>query len=201
MRKIIFLYLLMISVVSYAKTTPEIYEVYDLKGNKLLMSKSDNEVHSMASLTKLMTAYVFLKYYPKNIDKCVTHISDQDNDTIKHTHTRIEKNKAISCENLIAIMLLVSDNYAASAIARSIPNMTKEQFFDLMNKEANRLGMKNTYYKDSSGLSFENKTTAIDLLKLTKEIMKDEKMKKLASIYGLELDTGEKKLYLKTVIN
>lgn len=197
MKKIIYLCLGLLSMTSYAKTIPEIYEVYDLKNNKVLMSKSENEVHSIASLTKLMTAHVFLKYYPQDLNQCVSHISDEDKDTIKNTHTRIDKNKSISCENLLQLMLLVSDNYAASAIAGSLPNTTREEFYTLMNKEAQTIGMKNTYYKDASGLSFENKSTANDLLKLVKVIQQNEKLKALSSMYGLKLNTGEKSIEFK----
>lgn len=177
--------------------TPSIYEVYDLNDNKILMSYNENEIHSIASLTKLMTAHVFLKYYPYDLKKCVAEISNDDNDTIKNTHTKILKNKPISCENLLQLMLLVSDNYAASSISRSLPNKSKSDFFDLMNKEARSIGMKNTFYKDSSGLSFENKSTANDLLKLVKVLMKNPKMKQLASLYGVELNTGEKSIIFK----
>lgn len=199
MKKIIVAIICLFSIAAQAKNniTPSIYEIYDLNSNKILTSKNENEVHSMASLTKLMTAHVFLKYYPYDLDKCVSHVSNEDNDTIKNTRTRIVKNKPISCENLLQLMLLVSDNYAASAIAGSIPHKTRADFFDLMNKEAKKIGMKNTFYKDSSGLSFENKTTASDLLKLVKVLMKNDKLKELASLYGVELNTGEKNIVFK----
>lgn len=199
MKKLIFAIICVFSMAANAKntTTPSIYEVYDLNDNKILTSKNENQVHSMASLTKLMTAHVFLKYYPGNLKKCVSEVSNEDNDIIKNTHTRIIKNKPISCENLLQLMLLVSDNYAASALAGSIPNKNREDFFELMNKETKSIGMKNTFYKDSSGLSFENKTTASDLLKLVKILMKSEKLKELASLYGLELNTGEKNIIFK----
>lgn len=197
MKNLIFILFSLISATVIAKTKPEIYALYDLNNNKVLMSKNENEVHSMASLTKLMTAHVFLKYYPQDISQCVSSISEEDTDTVKHTHTRIEKEKSISCENLLKLMLLVSDNYAASAISRSIPNKTKEEFYTLMNKEANMIGMRNTYYKDATGLSFENKTTANDLFKLVKVLYKNEKIKELSSLYGLKLDTGEKKIDFK----
>lgn len=197
MKKLFLTLSMIFSMNSYAVNLPEIYEVYDLKSNKLLLSKSENESHSIASLTKLMTAHVFTKYYKGDINKCVTFITEEDKDTIKNTKTRIYKNKAISCDNLMQIMLLVSDNYAASALAGSIPQVSKEEFYTLMNQEANNLGMNNTYYKDSSGLSFENKSTATDLLKLIKVVMKNEKIKDFSGTYGVRLNNGEKSLEFK----
>lgn len=197
MKKILLTLSILLSINAYAVTYPEIYEVYDLKTNKILTAKSENEQHSIASLTKLMTAHVFFKYYKGDIDKCITYISEEDKDTIKNTKTRIYKNKAISCDNLMQLMLVVSDNYAASAMAGSIPEVTKQEFYTLMNQEANNLGMTNTYYKDSSGLSFENKSTATDLLKLIKTVMKNEKIKDFSSTYGMNLSNGDKKIEFK----
>lgn len=199
MKNLLISIICLFSMAAHAKTdiTPSIYQVYDLNNNTILTSKNENQVHSIASLTKLMTAHVFLKYYPENLNKCVSQVSNADNDTIKNTRTRILKNKPISCENLLQLMLLASDNYAASAIAGSIPNKSRKDFFDLMNKEAKNIGMKNTFYKDSSGLSFENKSTASDLLKLVKVIMKNAKLKQLSSLYGVQLNTGEKNIIFK----
>lgn len=199
MKKILISILCLLSMAANAKpnTTPSIYEVYDLNDNKILTSQNENQLHSIASVTKLMTAHVFLKYYPYDLKKCVSKVSEEDNDNIKNTHTKIVKNRPISCENLLQLMLLVSDNYAASAIAGSIPDKTREDFFQLMNKEAQAIGMKHTFYKDSSGLSFENQSTASDLLKLVKVLMKNAKMKQLASLYGIELNTGEKNIVFK----
>lgn len=199
MKKILYILLLTLQNYSLAATLtiPSIYEVYDLNTNKILMSKSESNPHSIASLSKLMTAHVFLKYYTENINKCVTYISDEDRDTIKNTHTKIYKDKAISCLSLLQLMLLVSDNYAASALANSIPKITKSQFYNLMNKEALEIGMKNTFFKDSSGLSFENQSTAEDLLKLIKVLMKNEKIKELSGTYAVNLQNGSKIILFK----
>lgn len=201
MKKLLLVCLLMFNIHNYvlakSVSTPDIYEVYDLKTNKVLSSKSENDSHSIASLSKLMTAHVFLKYYKGNVDNCVTYISDEDKDTIKNTHTRIYKYKAISCVNLLQLMLLASDNYAASALAGSIPQVSKTQFYELMNQESQKIGMTNTFYKDSSGLSFENKSTAQDLLKLVKVLMKNEKMKELSGLYAVNLQNGSKKILFK----
>ena len=172
--------------------TPDIYEVFDLTNNKKLLGHNDNQLHSIASLTKLMTAHTFLKYYKEPLNNCVSSISDNENDNIKHTHTRIERNKKISCESLLQLMLLVSDNYAASTISGSIPGVSKEKFYDLMNNEAKNLQMNQTFYKDSSGLSFENQSTANDLINLIKISLTNEKLKQLASTYAVNMTEGDK---------
>lgn len=201
--KKIFLILMMLSVqISFAKssdsdTTPQIYEVFDLSNGKLLESKNENKTHSIASLTKLMTTYTFIRNYKGNLNSCVGVITDDDNDELKHTTTRIEKNKTISCYGLLQLMMLVSDNYAASALADSIPGKSRDDFYDLMNQEAQNLGMKNTFYKDSSGLEFENKSTANDLLKLIKASLENENIKYLSSQYAAEMKVNGKTILFK----
>lgn len=179
------------------KITPQIYEVFDLSHDKILESKNENKVHSMASLTKLMTTYTFIKNYKGNLNNCIGVITDEDDDELKHTTTRIEKNRTISCYDLLQIMMLVSDNYAASALAGSMPGLNRDDFYELMNKEAEKLGMKNTYYKDSSGLEFENKTTANDLIKLIKSSLENEKIKSLSSQYAVQMKVDGKTILFK----
>lgn len=197
MKRLFLLFTVFLSFNVSAVTPPPIYIVYDLKNNHILSSHSQNVQHSIASLTKLMTAYVFLKYYNSDLKTCMSSISDHDKDTIKNTRTRIYKNKAISCLSLMQLMLLSSDNYAASALAGSIPNISRKQFYFLMNQEAKKIGMNQTFYADSSGLSFQNKSTAFDLLKMTKILMNEEIIQKMSGVYALNLKDGKKRIEFK----
>lgn len=155
-----------------------IYLVYDLSNDKIMESLNANKLHPIASLTKLMTAYTFLKYYPYSLYNCNTAITKEDKNI---TNTRLSKNKLYSCEDIVRVMLTVSDNYAASALARSIPGFSKQDFFNKMNEEAYHLNMLHTKYVDSSGLMKTNQSTALDLLNLVKELLQYSKIKELAS--------------------
>lgn len=157
----------------------KIYMVYDLTNDLVLTSKNENKIHPIASVTKLMTAYTFLKYYPYELNECYVTVNKNDNN---ETKSRVKKNKLITCDNMLKIMMTVSDNYAASSLARGIPGISKIQFYNTMNLEAKNLKMNSTYYYDSSGLSPNNRSTAIDLLKLIKEVLRYEKMKEISSV-------------------
>lgn len=204
MKKFLIMMMILSCQISFAKTNekekivePQIYQVFDLTNDKILESKNENKTHSIASLTKLMTTYTFVKNYKGNLNNCVGIITDDDDDDLKHTTTRIEKNRTISCHDLLLLMMLVSDNYAASALAGSIPGLNREDFYNLMNQEAQILKMKNTYYKDSSGLEFENKSTANDLLKLIKVSLKNETIKNLSSQYAVQMKVDGKVILFK----
>lgn len=158
------------------------YIVFDYESNKVLEQKLENKMWSIASLTKLMTAYVFLKK-ENNLQSCSMTITNDDDDTLKFTKTRLEKEYAYSCESLLKMMLTVSDNYAASALARK---HNKNEFIKEMNLVAKKLGMKDTNFVDSSGLSPKNVSTILDYYKLIVAIKQDKKIWNLISNWSTE---------------
>ena len=97
--------------------TAQSYVVYDFTRDKVLESSSPNHVQPIASVTKLMTANVFLEHN-KN-PRCTASITDDDIDYIKGTHTKLPKYTPIACNELLKAMLVHSDNYAAHALSRS----------------------------------------------------------------------------------
>lgn len=141
------------------------YVIFEYGTGNVLESKNADKVWPVASLTKVMTAHVFLKNH-KDIGNCTQTISSADSDTIKFTRTRLKKEVEYQCEELLEAMLTVSDNYAASALARAIPGWSKQDFVNEMNMQAKRWGLKNTHFVDSSGLSPLNVSSASDYSRL-----------------------------------
>ena len=93
------------------------YVVYDFTHNRVLESHAPDSVQPIASVTKLMTANVFLENN-KN-PNCRIAITKEDTDRIKGTGTKLPKNIPISCNELLKAMLVHSDNYAAHALSRA----------------------------------------------------------------------------------
>lgn len=149
---------------AYVPTDNSAYAVFDLNQKKFLEGKGFNLVRPIASVTKLMTAVVFLEEnrYGK---ACQTQILPSDADFIKGTTSPLPKNVNIACGELLKAMLVRSDNTAAHAIAHATP-LNKAQFIARMNSKARELGMTQTYFEDSSGLSSNNVSTVSDLSKL-----------------------------------
>lgn len=151
--------------VSTPAPQPKSYIVYDYHSRKILDYKNPHMVLPIASVTKLMTAYTFLSL---NKDpNCTNQITDEDTDTLKGTRTRLPKYTDIPCHDLLKAMLVGSDNYAASSLARAVRGYSKPQFIHAMNTQAKAFGMHNTHFKDSSGLSPQNVSTVSDLLTLS----------------------------------
>ena len=174
------LLLLCLNLPVFAKPVPVlIYSVMDLSNDSYLEQSNINRLHSIASLTKLMTAYVLIKNHP-GIETCTSKITLEDRDLLKNTKTHIVKDETISCKKLLQAMLIMSDNWAASSLARSLPGKSSSQFIGLMNEQASKWGMKMTYFKDSSGLSPENLSTVKDLNILVKNVLSVNLIKNLS---------------------
>ncbi|QEH47588.1 D-alanyl-D-alanine carboxypeptidase [Aggregatibacter actinomycetemcomitans] len=190
MLKNVFPLLILLPTVAIAQS----YVVYDFTHNKVLESGAPNTVRPIASVTKLMTANVFLEHN-KN-PRCTASITDDDFDYIKGTHTKLPKYTPISCRELLKMMLVHSDNYAAHALSRSA-GMTRLQFIGKMNEKARQLGMKSTRFSDSSGLSNHNVSSVMDLVKLTKYSMKKTEIKAFSNISSTYVKARKRNVFVK----
>jgi D-alanyl-D-alanine endopeptidase (penicillin-binding protein 7) len=92
-------------------------------------------------------------------------ITDDDVDREKHTGSRLRLGARLSRDDMLHIALMSSENRAASALGRHYPGGLPG-FVAAMNAKAKMLGMKNTHYVDSTGLSRHNVSSAHDLAKL-----------------------------------
>lgn len=134
--------------------------VVDQINKRVLYAKKDEQVVPIASITKLMTALVVLEAKLPMEDRIV--IAREDYDRVKRQPSRLGAGTSMSRGDLLKIMLMASENRAAAALARTHPGGTPA-FIAAMNQKALELGMPETRFVDSSGLSDENVSTARDL--------------------------------------
>jgi D-alanyl-D-alanine endopeptidase (penicillin-binding protein 7) len=137
--------------------------VIDQQSSEVLFEKNANVALPIASVTKLMTALVVVE---AGLDhKEMLTITDDDIDRLKHTGSRLRIGARLSRDDMLHIALMSSENRAASALGRNYPGGLTA-FVNAMNAKAKSLGMINTHYVDSTGLSYNNVSTAYDLAKL-----------------------------------
>lgn len=173
--------------------TGQSYVVYDFSQNRVLESHQANQIKPIASVTKLMTANIFLEH---NTDKhCTAAITAADTDFIKGTYTHLPKNKPIACQELLKAMLVQSDNYAAHALSRAA-GMSRAQFIQKMNQKAKQLGMHSTHFKDSSGLSSENVSSVADLVKLSRYSLQKQAIRELSNTRATLVKAGNRHIYM-----
>ena len=137
--------------------------VMDINTGKTLYQKNPAQVRPIASLTKLMTSLVVLDAR-QNLNQTLT-IDQNDRDNIKHTYSRVRFGTKVSRRDALHLALMSSENRMASALARHYPG-GRSAFIRAMNNKARQLGMRNSRFYDSTGLSTRNVSTARDLAKL-----------------------------------
>jgi D-alanyl-D-alanine endopeptidase (penicillin-binding protein 7) len=137
--------------------------VLDQSSSEILFEKNAKVALPIASITKLMTSLVVVESN-QNMDEVLT-VTDEDIDREKNTHSRLRIGSQLTRANMLHIALMSSENRAASALGRHYPGGL-QAFVAAMNAKAKSLGMNNTHYVDSSGLSSSNVASAHDLAKL-----------------------------------
>ncbi len=137
--------------------------VLDQANSEVLFEKNANVALPIASITKMMTGLVVVESN-QDMDEVLT-ITDDDIDQEKHTGSRLKVGTRLTRAAMLQLALMSSENRAASALGRNYPGGLPA-FVDAMNAKARTLGMSDTYYVDSSGLSKRNMASARDLAKL-----------------------------------
>lgn len=135
----------------------------DALSGKTLYKKNADTVKSIASITKLMTAMVVLD---ANLPLTEELVIDQgDIDRLKGTSSRLPMGTKLNRVEMLRLALMSSENRTASALARHYPG-GKTAFIAAMNRKATELGMTDTHFADSTGLTPKNVSTASDLVKM-----------------------------------
>ena len=150
------------------------YVLLDFNTGQVLAQKNADDKLPMASLTKLMTAYIVfsaLKSGQLTLDTPVT-ISKAAWRT-GGSRMFLNPGSQVTVLNLLKGMIVESGNDATVALAEKVGG-TQAGFVTLMNDYARRLGLNSTHYEDVDGLPKpEHFTTARDLATLATDIISD----------------------------
>ncbi|WP_042883913.1 D-alanyl-D-alanine carboxypeptidase family protein [Cupriavidus necator] len=150
--------------------------LYDVTSGQALASQNADARIEPASLTKLMTAYLaFEALKEKRLTLEQTVVPTSLVLKVKSDESRmfIEPNKPVSVQDLLLGLIVQSGNDAALALAEAVGG-SEEGFVAMMNREAQRMGMKNTHFTNTDGIPDPNHyTTAVDLATLTTRLIKD----------------------------
>ncbi|MBA1264831.1 D-alanyl-D-alanine carboxypeptidase family protein [Stutzerimonas sp. NM35] len=151
------------------------YVLMDAASGKVLVESGGDERLPPASLTKLMTAYIATLEIQKG------KIAESDMVTVSEKAWRtggsrmfIQVNTQVSVDDLLHGIIIQSGNDASVAMAEYIAG-SEEAFADLMNAAAQRLGMSNTHFVNSTGLPHpEHYSSASDMAKLARAIIYED---------------------------
>jgi D-alanyl-D-alanine endopeptidase (penicillin-binding protein 7) len=169
--------------------------VIDQDTNEVLLSKNDQAVLPIASITKLMTGVV-ISESKLPMDESIT-ITQDDVDTEKGSSSRLKVGTTLTRGELLHLSLMASENRAAHALGRTYPGGL-QAFVDLMNDKAAALGMRDTRYIEPTGLSSKNQSSAKDLATLVSLAYQDPILRELSTSPSHQVEVGKHTLNYKT---
>src|SRR5450830_103112 len=165
--------------------------VVDQDTHEVLLSKNDQAVLPIASLTKLMTGVIVSEAH-LSMDENIT-ITQDDVDTEKGSSSRLKVGTTLSRGELLHLALMSSENRAAHALGRTYPGGLAT-FVSLMNAKAKMLGMNDTSYAEPTGLSSRNQSSAQDLATLVNAAHGDPVLRELTTSTGFQVAVGRQTL-------
>ncbi|WP_239081175.1 serine hydrolase, partial [Streptomyces coelicoflavus] len=158
----------------------------DVQGIGSFGSSGDQKPVPIASVAKVMTAYVILRDHPLKsgaegpkikIDQAAEDQSDAGDESTVYVYA----GDSISQREALKAVLIASANNVARLLARWDAGSEKA-FVEKMNAAAKDLGMTNTTYTDPSGLNNTTVSTAVDQVKLAKAAMKSPAFREVAAM-------------------
>jgi D-alanyl-D-alanine endopeptidase (penicillin-binding protein 7) len=152
--------------------------IFNPETNQILWEENSQDQRSIASITKVMTATVFLESDPDLSEPVTVARSD----VFQASTTHLRANDKVTADDLLHLLLIASDNAAARALARISPHGS-EGFVARMNEKAAELGLQSTHYADPSGLLSENVSSAYDMARLITHASADERVASVMRTY------------------
>ena len=169
--------------------------VIDQDTNEVLLSKNDQAVLPIASITKLMTGLI-ISEGNLPMDESIT-ITQDDVDTEKGSSSRLRVGATLTRGELLHLALMASENRAAHALGRTSPG-GMSSFVGLMNAKAAQLGMRDTRYIEPTGLSSQNQSSAKDLATLVGNAYHDATLRELSTSPSYKVEVGNRTLQYNT---
>ncbi len=164
--------------------------IVERDSGQILFAKNSAAVQPIASITKLMTAMVAIDSQAA-LEEPV-RIETEDMDSLRGTRSRLRVGEVLRRSDLLRLALMASENSAAAALARANP-AGLSAFIAAMNRKASELGMLDTRFADSTGLSSGNVSTAKDLVKMVETASNYALIREFSttpSVMLTQLDTG-----------
>ncbi len=152
----------------------------DVDDNSMIYADGIYDKLYPASLTKMATALVCLKYGNMKDDVKVSYNASH----ISELHAKtcyLQEGDVINFETLLTSFLVYSGNDAGIALAEHISG-TEKEFMKLVNNELARIGAVDTHFVNSHGLHDDNHyTTVYDIYLILNELSKYDKFLEMAS--------------------
>ena len=161
--------------------------IYNPDTGAVLYESNAQNQRSIASITKVMTAAVFMEDGPDLERQVVVDRSD----VRAASTTYLKAGAKVTTGDLLHLTLIASDNAAARALARVHP-LGMTGFIGRMNTKAQELGLSSTKYVDPSGLYAANVSSAYDMARLITYVSNDERIAGVMRMQYYSLPVGKR---------
>jgi D-alanyl-D-alanine endopeptidase (penicillin-binding protein 7) len=167
--------------------------IYDPESGQVLWEENSQTQRSIASITKVMTAVVFLEDEPDLTKKVTIKASD----VLRASTTFLRQNDRVTADDLLHLLLIASDNAAARALARVSPGGAAA-FVGRMNEKAAELGLESTHYADPSGLLSTNISSAYDMARLIAHASGNERIASIMRTPTHTIETARRQIAIRS---
>ncbi len=165
--------------------------VVDRASHEVLFEKNMTAPRAIGSITKLMTAYVFLQGDP-DLDAPAT-LTQEDIRYGAAFHLGI--GETVTVRDLLTASLVGSDNSSTAALAR-LSGMSLGDFIATMNETAAEFGMQRTTFDDTTGLSAKNVSVVTDLAILFDKILENVTIAQITQLSYATITGSSGRTYL-----
>lgn len=162
----------------------------------IIYNKNEHEKLAPASMTKMMGLLLIMEQIEKGNLKWDEKVTASANaSSMGGSQIFLETGEQMTVEELVKGISIASGNDAMVAMAERIAG-TEEAFVELMNKKASELGLKNTNFKNCTGLDAENHySSANDMALIAKELVKHDKILEFSGTYEDYIREGTDKSF------
>lgn len=196
---LVFIVTLFTPAVLYAETVDvkaEAYVLMDADSGKVLLATNEHKRLAPASMTKLMTLVLAVEDLQNGKvglkDKVVT---SEEAWKMGGSQIYLAPGEEMTYEDMLIAIAVGSANDACVAVAEHLEG-THNNFVERMNREAKMLGLKDTHFVNSNGLSApKHYTSAYDMAVIARHALSYPKILEYTSIKEYSLRQGEFKLY------
>lgn len=171
-------------------TSAESAIVVDRRTKHILFQKNIETPRSIGSITKLMTAFVFLSTNPDLHAPAQLQAEDFRAGGVQH----LPFGDDATIKDLLFASLVSSDNSSTAALAR-LSGMSMQDFVDKMNKTAISMGMEQTHFEDPTGLSPRNESVVSDLVKMLDVVAQNEIIREATKHDSVDIMSASGKLF------
>ncbi|WP_327245847.1 D-alanyl-D-alanine carboxypeptidase family protein [Streptomyces sp. NBC_01320] len=173
--------------------------VVEVEGVGTIGSYGKQKPMPIASVAKVMTAYVILKQHPitgKQVGKEieVDKKAGEEANRPDESTAPIKEGQKYTQKQMLQLLMIPSGNNAARLLARWDAT-TEKAFVEKMNATAKDLGMTNTTYTDPSGLESSTVSTPADQLKLAEAVMQNDVFREIVNMPQADIPGVGKTIY------